>query len=276
MIRLAGVVVWYNPSAEEKENIHSYLNNLDKLYIIDNSKNKSIIKDKNIEYIFNNQNIGIAKALNVAAKKALDAGYDWLLTMDQDTKMNDESFSEFFKCLKKVDTNQIGIITPWHDTKLDEEKPEEKYSYPLDVMTSGNFVNLRILKELNYFDENLFIDGVDIEYNLRLRKNNYKILQMNNVSIKHNLGDIEYHTLFGQKFMCTNHSYIRHFYMARNYRYIRDLYIDLDPAFCNRLVKVKRRIFTIVMYEKDKVRKISYMIKGIIAYKKHKYGEING
>ena len=39
-MKLAGIVVWYNPTKEDKENIYSYLPSLDKLYIFDNSCKK--------------------------------------------------------------------------------------------------------------------------------------------------------------------------------------------------------------------------------------------
>lgn len=275
MMKLAGVVVWYNPTEDDKKNIDSYLEDLDILYIMDNSEKKtSIEKNKKIKYVFNNENQGISKPLNEAAKMALKEGYCWLLTMDQDSKMNKDIFNEFANVLKATDTTNVGIISPWHDTKIKEEKPIERYTNPLEVMTSGNFVNLNILNKLGYFDEKLFIDGVDIEYGLRLNKNGYKIVQMNNVSMEHNLGNIEYHKFLGKEFMCTNHNYLRQYYMARNYRYIRDKYIGMYPEYCKKLVKIKGLLFKIFMYENDKCRKYKYIFKGIKDYKKNIYGKL--
>ena len=274
-MKIAGVVVWYNPTEEDKKNIDSYLPYLDKLYIIDNSENKNTYCSKdNVSYIFNGKNIGISEALNKAAKLALKGKYKWLLTMDQDTKMNEECFIEFNKIFKSINLDNIEIITPWHKTILSHLVPIEEYTYPNEVMTSANLVNLEILKKLNFFDERLFIDGIDIEYGLRLNKNGYKIMQCNKISVLHNLGNIEYHKFFGKVFMCTNHNYLRQYYMARNYRYIRDMYIDYDRKFCTTLVKIKSNIFKIVMYEKDKFRKLKYIFKGIRDYKKKIYGGI--
>ena len=274
-MKIAGVVVWYNPTKDDMNNINTYLPYLDKLYIIDNSKKENKIdKDSKIIYIKNKDNLGVAKSLNDAAKKAIKEGYKWLLTMDQDTKCNSNCFEKFNYVLKNENLDKIGIITPWHKTKLDKEKPSESYTYPNQVMTSANLVNLKILDKLGYFDERLFIDGIDIEYGLRLNKNGYKILQLNDIYVEHNLGNIEYHKFFGKVFMCTNHNYLRQYYMARNYRYIRDKYIDFDPDFCKTLVKIKSIIFKIVMYEEDSFRKLKYMRKGIKDYKKGIYGKL--
>lgn len=271
MIKFAGVVVLYNPTKKDLKNIDTYIDYLDKLYVIDNSNKKNNFNHKKIEYIFNGENLGVAKALNMGIEKANK--YKWLLTMDQDTKLNKNIFIEVTKAIEKYDTSKIGIITPWHNTKLSVNKPKEKVDYPLDVMTSGNFVNLEIAKKVGGFKEEFFIDGIDIEFCLRLRKNNYKIMRLNNIEIKHSLGDIKYHKFLGRDYMCTNHNYLRNYYMARNYRYIKEEYLDIAPEFCNTLVKFKGILFKIIMFESDKYRKIRNIFRGIIDYKLRKKGK---
>ena len=105
---ICGVTVLYNPTEEIFENINSYLKELDKLYIVDNSeekneklKNKFIEFSSKIKYIKLNGNEGIAKALNIAKNKAIKEDYDWLLTMDQDSKFENEDFSKMLDLVKK-------------------------------------------------------------------------------------------------------------------------------------------------------------------------------
>ena len=78
-MKLAGVVVWYNPSKKDIKNIDSYIKAIDKLYIVDNSENGSneskIPNSKKVEYIYQNENLGIAKALNIACYKAIKEKY---------------------------------------------------------------------------------------------------------------------------------------------------------------------------------------------------------
>lgn len=269
MIKVSGVVVLYNPTNEDLLNINSYIDYIDKLYVVDNSDKPLSKKFNNkIEYIFNNGNLGMAKALNIGVEKALNDGYKWLLTMDQDTILNENIFEEVFKVIKEKDTSEIAIITPWHNTKLGVKKSNDLIDYPLDVMTSGNFVNLDIVSKIGKFREELFIDGIDIEYCLRIKKYNYKIMRLNYVEMNHNLGNIEHHKMFGRDWICTNHNYIRNYYMARNYRYIKREYKDIAPDFCNTLVKYKSIVFKIVMFENDKYRKIRNIFRGIIDYKR--------
>ncbi len=272
-MKFAGVVVWYNPTDNDKKNIYSYLPGLDKLYIIDNSDEENSFKlDKKIEYIFNGENKGIAKALNIAAKKSLDNGYEWLLTMDQDTVFEFEKLEELKKYIDKKE-EKIAIICPWLDTKLKIKKSKQKIDYPLDVMTSGNLLNLNVYRKIGGFLDDFFIDGVDMEYCLRLKKYGYKIKRINIISIKHNLGNIFYKKFFKKNFLCMNHNYVRYYYRVRNYHYIYDLYYKNEPEYCNSILKFRAMIWCIIFYEKDKYRKLRAVYDGYKDYKKNIKGK---
>ncbi|MDD6224291.1 MAG: glycosyltransferase family 2 protein [bacterium] len=275
-MKLVGVVVWYNPTNKDIKNIETYIDDVEKLYIIDNTEGNNnkdkVPKSKKIEYIFQNENLGIAKALNIACQKAIKEKYSFILTMDQDSSFHNNDLEKMKTIASKMDLSKIGIISPWHKTKLKIEKPQEEIDYPLDVMTSGNILNLEIYKKLNGFKEFLFIDGVDIEYCLNLKKNGYQVMRMNTIEMKHGLGDIFYRNFFKKEFMCDNHNYLRIYYMARNYRYIRKEYRDVAPEFCDILVKIKGLIFKIIFYEEDKFKKLRSIFLGIRDYKKGKYG----
>ncbi|MBR3116697.1 MAG: glycosyltransferase [Bacilli bacterium] len=269
MIKIAGVVVLYNPDVDYIANINSYIDYLDVLYVIDNSSKKNKVPDnKKIKYIFNNENIGVAKALNNAAKMAIDSKYKWLLTMDQDTKFKKGVMERMTKYIEDNNTDKDGILVPWHNTKLDIEKSKDDIDYPLQVMTSGNLVNLKAYQEVGGYNEDYFIDGIDIEYCLRLKKYGYRIVRFNDVEIDHDLGNIEYHKFLGKTYLCTNHNYIRLYYIVRNYRDIRKKYYDVAPEYCEILTHLKLRIFRVVMFEKDKYRKLRNMYRGARDYKK--------
>lgn len=275
-MKIAGVVVLYNPDGEVLKNINSYLPFLDCLYIFDNSSksNKEAFNNNKIIYKFYGENKGIGKPLNDACKQAEKNKYKWLLTMDQDTYIPNNVIPEMIKYINNHDTSIDGIITVWHDSNLDVEMPKYDIDYPLTEMTSGNLVNLDIYSKIGGFREDFFIDGVDIEYCLRLKKNNYRVVRLNNVSIEHKLGDVTYHKFLGKTYMCTNHSAIRNYYMQRNYRYINKEYKDLVSHYCDILIHIKLRLFKIIMFEKDKINKIKAIFKGIKDYKKGVTGKL--
>lgn len=275
-LKVAGAVVLYQPTNSDLSNMLSYLKDIDVLYVMDNSREENktrLPKSSKIKYIFNNGNLGIATPLNKAANMALKEGYKWLLTMDQDTKFQEGVVDEIKGRIARTDCSKIGIVTPWHDTKLKVKKTGEQIDYPLDVMTSGNFVNLDIHKKIGGFKEFLFIDGVDIEYCLNLRKNGYKIMRFNDLEIEHNLGNIFYRKFLGKDLLITNHTAMRRYYQCRNYHYIKDMYYDDFKDFCKVLVKVKATILGIILYEDDKLNKIKAFYKGYRDYKLGRKGK---
>ena len=275
-LKIAGVVVLYNPDDTYVDNINSYIDDIDLLYVIDNSDKKhDTPKNKKIKYIFNDDNIGVAKALNDACNLAIKDNYKWILTMDQDTKFNKDVMKVMKEYIENNDTSKDAIVVPWHNTKLDIVKSSEKIDYPLTVMTSGNIVNLDIYQKIGGYNEDYFIDGIDIEYCLKVKKYNYRIVRFNNIQIDHDLGNIEYHKFLGKTFLCTNHNYLRNYYIARNYRYIKEKYYDIAPEYCEILTHLKLRIFRIVMFEKDKYRIVRNLFRGVIDYKKGIIGKYN-
>lgn len=274
-LKIAAVVILYQPTEEDICNMNTYIEDVDILYVMDNSKTsneKRIPKNKKIQYIFNKENLGLPIPLNKAAKLSREKGYHWLLTMDQDTRFKKGIIPKMKEQIKNTDCSKIGIVTPWHATKLKVEKSKEKIDYPLDVMTSGNLVNLEIHKKIGGFKEWLFIDGVDIEYCLNLAKNKYKVMRLNTLEIEHNLGDITYRKFFCKDLLVTNHSAMRRYYQCRNYHYIRDMYRKDFEDFCRILVKVKSTILAIILYEDKKIDKIKAYYKAYRDYKRGKRG----
>lgn len=267
--RIAGVVVLYNPDDDCLNNMDSYLDGLEKLYVVDNSSysNESRLKkNSKITYLPNMENLGIAKALNIAATKAIEDGFLWMLTMDQDSKFDEGAFTQYVSTAKKQDLKNIAIVSPWHKTNLKDEKPMVEVDYPLDIMTSGNLLNLSIYQELKGFKEWYFIDGVDMDYCFEIRIHKYKILRINTVELNHHLGDVEYINILGRDFLITNHNYIRRYYITRNYLYIKKLYSFLEPEQCDINARQRRWAIKILLFEKDKFRKIRSIFLGKVDY----------
>lgn len=273
-LKIAAMVTLYYPNDANFRNIENYLEEVDKLYVIDNTPNKShaeyLPSSKKIEY-FSFDNIGVAKALNLGAQKAIEEGDKWLLTMDQDTVLPSSILKEMKKVVEKEDMKKIGIVTPWHNTKLKVDKPKERIDYPQDVMTSGNLLNLNIWKKIGGFNEDFFIDGIDIEYGLRLKKNGFKIMRLNDLEIEHDLGDIFY--VKGK--LCTNHSGLRRYYMNRNYHYIYDLYKETDKEFCDFLISNYKTMLKVILFEKKKFSKVYGFVLGYLHYKRGIKGKLN-
>ncbi len=284
-MQYAGTVILFNPDQKDViKNINSYLKYIDKLYLIDNSSidNQGLFTniDNKIEYVWNKGNLGIAAGLNIAARKAIDDGFSWLLTMDQDSQFKDESLLYLEEYIEtNFDQNQnIAIVSPFHETVLSSgNRPDsESVDKPIIVMTSGNLINLNAYKKINGFKDWYFIDCVDFDYCLNLVRNKYEIHQVNKAILLHELGDTVKKKLFSKTYFCDNHSHIRRYYIVRNRHYIYDEYKNDFPDYCDAEIRcTKAEVKRIILFEKQKIKKLWYMYKGYRDYKKGKKGRID-
>jgi rhamnosyltransferase len=276
-IKTAGVVVLFYPNDNDYDNFKTYLDDIERLYIIDNTpvagNNLKIPHNDKIKYIYNGKNIGVAASLNRGAREAIKENYSWLLTMDQDTKFNDGVITKIKDFIVNSNTNDIGIVSPWHNTKLKIVKPKEGIDYPIDVMTSGNFVNLDIYQKIGGYKDWLFIDAVDIEYCLNLWSKGYKVVRLNNIEIDHSLGDIFTKHFLGREVTCINHNHLRRYYIMRNNLYVRDMYKSFFKKYCMDLANQRSNLLKVLLFEKDRFRKLRESLRGYLDYKHNIKGE---
>lgn len=278
---IAGVVVLYNPDDIILSNINSYINDIDTLFAVDNSEivNQSFIeqlaKNSKIQYISNGGNQGIAHALNVGANKAVELGYEWLLTMDQDSQVTQTMLQEMFECAHDKNLSTISIIAPFHANPYHTSlASEEQCLSALVIMTSGNLLNLSAYKVIGPFLEEFFIDYVDNEYCLRSNKMGYHVIQASRAILNHNLGELKRHKFLWKRFYSTNHSPIRRYYAFRNRSKIIKIYKEYFPDYCKF---EKSRFFVdaviVLLYEKQKFKKFKMMLRGYLDYKRNVFGK---
>lgn len=279
-MKISTTVIWYNPDNKNIENIKTYLNYFEKLFIIDNSQNNNkglveILESTKVEYIYNKgKNLGIASALNLVCEKSIKEGFFWILTMDQDSYFDSKNVEEYLKTFSQIENKNIGIVSPCHILKNDIVKmDEDKKFMDVDrVMTSGNLLNLSAWKKVGKFDENLFIDEVDNEMCYRMIEKGYQIKQLNNIKMCHELGNLEKRSFFFKKISILNHNYVRKYYMMRNKLYIFKNYRKYRLRY---IYYILNDFFKVIFYEKDKIRKLRFMFKGIKDFFKNKMGGLD-
>jgi len=273
-LKIAGVVILYHPGKDLTGNINSYLYFIDHLFVIDNSENRNlsmldtVINSEKVSYHFNDSNLGIASALNLGIERALSAGYSYILTMDQDSSFEDDSLEKLISVISN--DISIGIYSPIHKNKFLTNPPQSNTREEVsDVMTSGNILNLSVVNKIGKFADEYFIDYVDIEYCLRLRKNGYKILRINNSILNHNEANLSRRVFFGKTVYPPNHSALRWYYKIRNFHYLMQEYSnDFPEYFIVEKKNMTNNILKVLIFEKNKIDKVKMMIKGYMDYRK--------
>ena len=281
MKNVHGVTVLYNADDTVIANIQSYIQELDQLYVVDNSElvNPLLINKlkafSNCTYINNNGNKGIANALNVGAKLAIDAGAAWLLTMDQDSRFEEGQFLKLIEYTTNLNDKITGLVSPFHKTKISVEL-KTATDEVLTTMTSGNLISLYAWKAIGGFDEDYFIDAVDWDYCLRLTSGSFKVIRLNTVHLEHNLGNATKHTSpTGKQITALNYNKIRRYYITRNKLMIIAKYWKSYPKFSRGVAKsLFRDLRHILLYESDKKVKLNYMFKGTLQFITGKKGKL--
>ena len=291
-MKLAGVIVLYNPNKKVLDSINTYIDDVDVLYAVDNSENdnSNLFKDEKIKYIPNYKNLGIAKALNIGANLAIENKYHYLLTMDQDSKFEKnglknlklmiDNYSNNETLIKEFgpDSEKIGVFSPVHVINNDTSImgiSDKEYDSPINVMTSGNIINLKIYKEINGFKDWFFIDCVDFDYCLNVRKHKYNIIRNNKIILNHELGNYVEKKFLGKTYSSFEHNHIRRYYIVRNRHYLYDLYKNDFRDYCE-LEKncTKKELKLVWICESNKLKKTFYMLKGYLDYKRNKKGRL--
>ena len=156
------------------------------------------------------------------------------------------------------------IYSPLHNSRfLIEEIKNQNKDY---VMASGNLINIDNALKIEGFNNHLFIDEVDHEFCIRTRIEGYKILQNQQISVNHELGE--------KKYFCTLYPPIRLYYMIRNYLYIRKKYLNLEKGFLKKRDSYLFKFFIKnLIFSSAKYHCIKMLFLGILDFKYSKMGK---
>ena len=124
-------------------------------------------------------------------------------------------------------------------------------TYRRDVIQSGAMHRLDVLDKIGGYDEELFIDQVDLEYCARLRISGYSIIQLNHAVLNHQTGDrgIKLKTIGVSRLPIGKHSPSRYYYQFRNLLYCGEKYREADPIYSEQCYMEYERLKASLQYD---------------------------
>ena len=257
-------VLIYDNASENADDIQQLANGYDKVRLFRNK-----------------ENIGLPVNYNRAVKYAYKKGLEWVMLLDQDSCVPDDIVSTL---LEYADDEKTAIVCPryfdvnlYSDKEIASYKPEEKFSYVEECISSCSMNRVSTLIELGGFDEQMFIDQVDFDYCKNARLHGYNIIMVNDCIIKHAIGNSRWVNMFGRKEIVYNHSPFRKYYFFRNKVYFIKKY-HLTPIKNRKYFLNFFKFYLLLFYEKEnKWKKYRAAMKGFRAgFKmKPKYRYIN-
>ncbi|MCI6690960.1 MAG: glycosyltransferase [Clostridium sp.] len=264
------IIVTYNTD----ENIINVIDSLEKqvsqIIIVDNGSNdktknilNKFLKTENIDIIYNYDNYGIAKALNIGIKRALEYKSDWILTLDHDSILDKDMISKmlnFYNNLLDEEKKKVGILAPEIlDVSINRSyyNIEENISYKKveHVIQSGSLIKASIFKDIGFFNEKLFIYYVDTEFCFNVRKHRYEIFMVKEAILFHEEGKKERRIFCGLEFTYDNYSNQAIYYISRNSIYMFRKY--------KKITFIMRIIYDFIKILLAEPKKIKYLFYGI-------------
>ncbi|MFC0179608.1 glycosyltransferase family 2 protein [Thorsellia kenyensis] len=278
------VIVTFNSTIDKLNEIVLSCYSLGNFIIVDNStilevsnKIEDLCSSFNLNYISMNGNKGIASAQNVGVQFAIENGAQELLFLDDDSLpqkdmlkkliyyknlLIDSGFVDPIVCPNPIDSNGNDLL------KSGKLITEGIYEIR-DLISSGTLVSTNTFKKIGFYDESLFIDCVDYEWGWRAKNIGFCIFLVKSAILNHRQGEytIKYINL-------RLSSPIRHYYQFRNILFmISKPYAPLAWKLKN-LIKLPFKLFFLLCFADQKIKRISYSLKGIIDYLRRKTGKI--
>ena len=267
------VVVAYNPSIDVIENISSYIHYFDKVFVIDNSDSDNVqlfeplIRTFNLEYIPLLDNTGIAKALNIGFEKSTQAGYLFIVSMDQDSQFNNNILDVYKAYIDEFGLKQLGALSPRYKVERAMSKVSSKpYEEKTITMQSG----VLFIKEA-FQKVGLFNDVVDWEYFIRMNKLGFKLIQCNKAVLAHQPAEnLHLFTFKGKKFGVGVASPLRYYYQVRNL-----LWCLLHQKSFFMLKTILYKLFKVLFLFENKKNYLRFIFKGVIDAFKNQLGRFD-
>ncbi len=260
-------ITTYNPEIGLLEkNIDAVKGQVDKLIVYENaSANRDevlrLCEEKNAEVVCNDKNYGVAGPLHDGIDYAVENGYDYILTLDQDSVASAGMVDKLIELIKSDENLAIVAANPVPATVAESESvPVENVSVD-SVYTSGMLADVGKIKSIGNYMPEMFIDWVDDEICYRAKECGYGILQ-SGIPLIHRLGDLQKARFLWKKIYVQNYSEFRYYHIFRNGYYCIERYgkrKDLVKRCKRRLTKAKLKV---ILYEKNKASKLKAMKQG--------------
>ncbi|GKX67462.1 glycosyltransferase [Inconstantimicrobium mannanitabidum] len=269
---IAAIIISYNSQETIKETINSIMYQVDMVIVVDNNSDnlcteilsELVSRSNKLKVIYLSENKGIASALNIGIREAMNNNLEYIVTLDHDSICCDEFVGKMLSQYKEMElTYKDLILAP---DVIDKSSGISKYERLSDsnklikvegLMQSGCVFNVRIFQEIGYFNEDLFIYYVDDEFCKRVASVEGNCFINRDVYILHNEGKHFSKKIFGKQFELRTYSGISLYYISRNCIYMCK---QFSYSYFRRIIEEFRNT---ILFSKNRRKDLFYMYKGM-------------
>lgn len=288
MAKLYALVTLYNPGKAEADNCRMLAKQVDTVILCDNSKKTNELEfcdEENVIYTTQKKNLGLCGAFNAALKEQdiMWEDDDIIVFFDQDSRIGDgyiKALHDEYCKIEKIIPN-LGCLGPifYNTSNGKVESPRQRKAITADTysvcntITSSLMTRYKNLKEIGFWNENVFLDMADWDLCWRMEKAGLLCCMTEKVTLHHSVGNGEKKAgpiklRVGQPF--------REYYQTRDALYLlQEKYVPIKMKL-RLIANVTIRPIAHCILLNDKMLRMKYIKRGVCDYKKGIHGEYEG
>lgn len=234
------VCVTYHPRLPVlKDLVNATIAQVDRIILVDNGSADEALAcfetGDAVEIIALGKNGGIAAGFNVGILRARDAGYAYVLLLDQDSIPPAGMIRRYLEAMHQLAgaNKPVAAVGPrYRNARLDHTSRFVRFGWFHNIycgsdsgpalvradflISSGSFFDLRVFAAVGLFKEGLFIDHVDTEWCNRARSLGFLFYGIWDVVMEHSLGERDLRLWFLRWRVQPIHQPFRLYFIMRN------------------------------------------------------------
>jgi len=277
---VCAVVTTYYPNEAFLENMERVVSQVAAIIVVDNTASEASRKvlaklqavSQKIIILSNDKNEGTVKALNQGICRAQELGYQWVLTLDQDSLIDANLVKTYLEFIKGYpDLSTLGVINSNYKDKetgmlgFSANTPKQNgWAEVPTLITSGSFFAISTFKQIGLMREEFFMDWADYDFCLRARqigKHNFVYIHP---LIIHSVGAKTKHKIFFLELPANNHNPFRCYLIGRNLIVlIKEYFLKEFPVTMFYIVILFYKFFSVILWEEKRAIKLRSLFLGI-------------
>jgi GT2 family glycosyltransferase len=298
-LTVASVTVNANGGASltsQLESLAAQSHPLDEIVVVDNgstdgSREEVERRFPSVTMLPLGSNQGVGAAFSAGLRYAIEKGYDWVWLFDHDSRPRLNALEELLKAHRSLSpTHTLGILgclpvdpesgSAYHGMAWTGRlrplaggaSPKDVY-FADSVISSGSLVRAEAVRSAGFPRSDFFIDYVDHEFNLRLRRAGYEIAVVPESVLIHRIGKPQVVRFGASSWVRAQEPVWRVYYATRNQavtvrlygRLLARVYLAIDMCW---------RAGGIVLWDSEKAARLKMLLIGLVHGLFYKPGRI--
>ena len=236
-----------------------------KIIVIENSNDEKLKEEihsryQNVECILSKENLGYGAGNNLGLSMVKTS---YALIINPDVTLNNDAINKFFLSINNLE--DFGIIAPisqnekYNNFNIKDDKQIKEVD---NVKGFAMFLNMKNLKQINFFDDNFFLYFEEIDLCRRLKKNNSKIFIDPTIKVSH-LGGTSHNSEIERPMELSRNwhwMWSTFYFHKKHYGYLIAM-IKILPKLSSSLIKF---IIFLITFQKYKSEIYKHRLSGII------------